>query len=243
MDEKKGEENQAVTFDDALRGLGDFGPYQRRVFFLMCLLASTCGIQTLMTVFTMATPDHRFSIVVTADLVCDKNTYHATADMVYMVGVLVGSLVAGVFSDRSVAILKLTIANVSGLELVGSSYRTLAGSVIQMFWPVALSWLLLVLSNIGKLGASAAFSIIYLFSAELFPTVARNSLMGASSMIARLGGIVSPYIAQLVSEADRVIVTTATTMMMMTTTTMMMVMMMMMSQNVIVGGNLGTSEN
>ena len=63
----------------------------------------------------------------------------------------------------------------------------------------AKDWLVLVLSNLGKLGASAAFSIIYLFSAELYPTVARNSLMGASSMVARLGGIVSPYIAQLVS--------------------------------------------
>ena len=62
----------------------------------------------------------------------------------------------------------------------------------------AKDWLVLVLSNLGKLGASSAFSIIYLFSAELYPTVARNSLMGASSMVARLGGIVSPYIAQLV---------------------------------------------
>ncbi|XP_076457670.1 organic cation transporter protein-like [Babylonia areolata] len=57
--------------------------------------------------------------------------------------------------------------------------------------------IVLVLSNVGKLGASAAFCIIYQFSAELFPTVIRNSMMGASSMMARLGGIVSPYIAQL----------------------------------------------
>ena len=62
----------------------------------------------------------------------------------------------------------------------------------------AVHWAVIVLSNLGKLGASSAFSIIYLFSAELYPTVARNSLMGASSMVARLGGIVSPYIAQLV---------------------------------------------
>jgi OCT family organic cation transporter-like MFS transporter 4/5 len=65
----------------------------------------------------------------------------------------------------------------------------------------AVQWTLLVLSNLGKLGASAGFSIIYLFSAELYPTVVRNSMMGASSMVARLGGIVSPYIAQLVSQS------------------------------------------
>lgn len=52
---------------------------------------------------------------------------------------------------------------------------------------------------IGKLGASAAFATIWVFSAELFPTVLRNSAMGASSLCARVGGMVSPYIADLVN--------------------------------------------
>ncbi|KAK3593127.1 hypothetical protein CHS0354_018255 [Potamilus streckersoni] len=50
---------------------------------------------------------------------------------------------------------------------------------------------------IGKLGASAAFGIIYIFSAELYPTVVRNSGMGASSCCARIGGMVAPYITDL----------------------------------------------
>ena len=52
---------------------------------------------------------------------------------------------------------------------------------------------------IGKLGAAAAFAVIYVFSAELYPTVVRNAGMGASSCCARIGGMVAPYIADIVS--------------------------------------------
>ncbi|XP_060072925.1 organic cation transporter protein-like [Ylistrum balloti] len=51
------------------------------------------------------------------------------------------------------------------------------------------------LAMLGKLGAAAAFAIIYMYSAELFPTVVRNAGMGASSCVARLGAIAAPFIA------------------------------------------------
>ncbi|KAL3882128.1 hypothetical protein ACJMK2_028499 [Sinanodonta woodiana] len=57
--------------------------------------------------------------------------------------------------------------------------------------------LTVTLAMIGKLGSSAAFGIIYIFSAELFPTVVRNSSIGASSCCARIGGMVAPYITAL----------------------------------------------
>ncbi|XP_050391448.1 organic cation transporter protein [Patella vulgata] len=58
-------------------------------------------------------------------------------------------------------------------------------------------WLTTTLSMIGKLGASGAFAIIYVFAGELFPTILRNSALGASSTCARVGGMISPYIADL----------------------------------------------
>ena len=51
---------------------------------------------------------------------------------------------------------------------------------------------------LGKIGASAAFSMVYVYSAELFPTVVRNAGMGSSSCMARVGGMIAPYIADLV---------------------------------------------
>ena len=51
---------------------------------------------------------------------------------------------------------------------------------------------------IGKLGSSAGFAIIYIFSAELFPTTVRNAGIGASSASARVGGMLAPQVAALV---------------------------------------------
>ena len=49
----------------------------------------------------------------------------------------------------------------------------------------------LVASLIGKFGSSAAFAIVFLFTAELFPTSMRNSAVGLCSTLARLGGIIN----------------------------------------------------
>lgn len=58
----------------------------------------------------------------------------------------------------------------------------------------ALSILLVML---GKFGITAAFAIVYVYTAELYPTVVRNMGVGASSMASRLGSILSPYFAYL----------------------------------------------
>ena len=71
--------------------------------------------------------------------------------------------------------------------------------VLFYFLYTAINWLTVALANIGKFGVSAAFAVIYVWSAELFPTMVRNSGMGSSSMMARVGGMVCPYIADLVS--------------------------------------------
>ncbi|GFS14262.1 organic cation transporter protein [Elysia marginata] len=60
-----------------------------------------------------------------------------------------------------------------------------------------ITWVGMLLSNIGKFGATGGFSTIYVFTAELFPTNLRNSVVGTSSMVARIGGIICPYIADL----------------------------------------------
>lgn len=55
----------------------------------------------------------------------------------------------------------------------------------------------LACSLIGKFGSSAAFSIVFLYTAELFPTGMRNSAVGMCSTLARLGGILAPTVAEL----------------------------------------------
>ena len=58
--------------------------------------------------------------------------------------------------------------------------------------------LIMVLSMLGKLGISGSFSVIYVYSAELFPTVVRTTGVGAGSMSAMVGGLTAPFVAELV---------------------------------------------
>ncbi|XP_059085438.1 organic cation transporter protein-like isoform X2 [Tigriopus californicus] len=75
--------------------------------------------------------------------------------------------------------------------------QILAGATCIAAGFVQQNWLITTLTLIGKFGASASFSIVYLYTAELYPTIIRNSAVGASSMVARIGSIIAPLLAGL----------------------------------------------
>jgi len=50
---------------------------------------------------------------------------------------------------------------------------------------------------IGKMSASAAFVTMYVYSTEVYPTVIRSLGLGGTSMMARLGGMIAPFLAQV----------------------------------------------
>lgn len=59
-------------------------------------------------------------------------------------------------------------------------------------------WLSITFSMAGKFFNSASFDIVYIYSAEIFPTVVRNVGVGSSSTWARIGALVAPFIKQVV---------------------------------------------
>ncbi|KAG8128644.1 hypothetical protein E2320_015465, partial [Naja naja] len=65
------------------------------------------------------------------------------------------------------------------------------------FVPAHLSVLAIILMMIGKFGITASFSMVYVYTAELYPTIVRNMGIGASSMASRIGSILSPYFVYL----------------------------------------------
>ena len=52
-----------------------------------------------------------------------------------------------------------------------------------------LQLLQVILSLFGKFGAAACFAIVFVYTAEMFPTVIRNQAVGSCSLVARIGGI------------------------------------------------------
>ncbi|KAM6225249.1 organic cation/carnitine transporter 2 isoform 2-T2 [Rhynchocyon petersi] len=75
----------------------------------------------------------------------------------------------------------------------------LGGSVLLFLQliPPDLYYLTIVLVMVGKFGITAAFAMVYVYTAELYPTVVRNMGMGVSSTASRLGSILSPYFVYL----------------------------------------------
>lgn len=63
--------------------------------------------------------------------------------------------------------------------------------------PESHNYLVIILAMAGKMAITSSYGTVYIFTAEQFPTPVRNVGLGASSMMARVGGILAPYINAL----------------------------------------------
>ncbi|KYQ56702.1 Organic cation transporter protein, partial [Trachymyrmex zeteki] len=84
-----------------------------------------------------------------------------------------------------------SISGVACLFLIIVSNTTIHSFLIDT------EWLRLLLTCLGIVGMSVSFTTVYLFSGELFPTVVRNIGIGTSSMCARIGSILAPFVVSL----------------------------------------------
>lgn len=69
--------------------------------------------------------------------------------------------------------------------------------IVIAFLPANSTWIKTMFGSTGMFGLSVAFPTVYIYSGELFPTVIRNIGVGSSSMCARVGSMVAPFIAGL----------------------------------------------
>lgn len=82
-------------------------------------------------------------------------------------------------------------------SICASYFITFAACVSFIFTTQASSGLYLFVYCMGKFGATAAFTVIYIITSESFPTPSRHSIMGLCSTVGRLGSMTSPQIPLL----------------------------------------------
>ena len=59
------------------------------------------------------------------------------------------------------------------------------------------NWPIVMMAILGKMCVTATFAIIYLYSCEIYPTVVRSVGVSSSSVFARVGGAVAPFVGSL----------------------------------------------
>lgn len=57
----------------------------------------------------------------------------------------------------------------------------------------------LILFLFGKCAITMSFAVIYVYTAELFPTPLRQTLLGLCSMFGRIGSMIAPQMPLLVN--------------------------------------------
>ncbi|MEE6476014.1 hypothetical protein FKM82_010942 [Ascaphus truei] len=66
-----------------------------------------------------------------------------------------------------------------------------------MLIPQNFSTITIIMSMAGKFSIGVAFGLIYLYTAELYPTIVRSLAVGSGSMMCRIGSVVAPFCVYL----------------------------------------------
>ncbi|KAF2881386.1 hypothetical protein ILUMI_24784 [Ignelater luminosus] len=97
-----------------------------------------------------------------------------------------------------------TFFSIWSMKSLGRRYTLMGANLIAgcsclliALVPAHPTWPKAALGCFGMFGLSVSFPTVYIFSGELYPTVIRNIGVGTSSMCARIGSMLAPFVAGL----------------------------------------------
>jgi OCT family organic cation transporter-like MFS transporter 4/5 len=65
------------------------------------------------------------------------------------------------------------------------------------FIPEKIFWMQICLFLLGKMAITSSFTIVFVYSAEMLPTLIRSSIVGAFSTLARFFSLIAPFVPLL----------------------------------------------
>lgn len=142
--------------------------------------------------------------------VCSMSYYGVVLNTSNLGGDLYLNFVLMTVVEYPAKLLAMFLLDKLGRKKLHISFLVIGGiSNIVTIWPIVngsdnLHYLLIGLAMLGKLCITGAFAVIYVLSAELFPTVVRTAGVGACSAVARVGTMVAPYVAKSADLVDGV---------------------------------------
>lgn len=121
------------------------------------------------------------------------------------VGQLSGNVFVNVAASASVTLLG-TLVSIPLLKFIGRRTIVIVFNFICAFCLVVLAFLpegpgTVVCASTGVVASFIVFVVVYLYCTELFPTVVRNAAIGFSSMMARVGSMIAPFVIGLQDQA------------------------------------------
>ncbi|KAM3964968.1 organic cation transporter protein [Aphomia sociella] len=117
------------------------------------------------------------------------------------VGQLSGNIFVNVAASASVTLFG-TFLSIPLLKILGRRSLVIIFNFICALCLLILAVLpegvgSVICASIGVVASFIVFVVVYLYCSELFPTVVRNAALGCSSMMARVGSMIAPFVIGL----------------------------------------------
>ncbi|CAH2238401.1 organic cation transporter-like protein [Pararge aegeria] len=123
------------------------------------------------------------------------------------VGQLSGNVFTNVAAGASVTLLG-TLMSIPLMKLIGRKTILIIFNFICALCLFILAFIpegnvgSVILASIGEVASFINFVVVYLYCTELFPTVVRNAAIGFSSMMARVGSMLAPFVIEMKDVAE-----------------------------------------
>lgn len=139
----------------------------------------------------------RKTLLIFADWFVNSATYYGLSWNTSTLGgnVMVNFIISGAVEFPAYTFLLFTL-NRWGRRNILCGCMLVAGLslLLTIAIPEDHNYAIVALAMIGKMAITSSYGTVYVFTTEQFPTPVRNVGLGASSMMARVGGILCPYI-------------------------------------------------